>query len=662
MPKSLVLGNGNILVGLDHSAQVKDFYFPFVGLENHVGSYANHRVGIWLDNKLSWLGDSDWIMSIDYQFETLVSNIVATNQKLSIEIRFLDVVYNESNIFVRKVFIKNLAKNSRTIKIFFSQQFVISEARRGSTAYYDPDTETIIHYKGERAFLVAAMSDNKSFDDYSIGLFSIEGKEGTWRDAEDGVLSKNPIEHGSVDSTIGFSLTIDALETTTVYYWIAAGKKIKEVKDLHQYVLNKSPEHLIESTNDFWFAWVNKLNFSFYGLDKKVISLFKKSLLIIRTHVDSEGAIIASGDSDMLQYGRDTYSYMWPRDASLIVLALDKAGYPDITRRFFKFCNSVIESDGYLLHKYRADRSLGASWHPWVQDGKKQLPIQEDETALVLYSLWQHYKTSKDLEFVESVYNSLIKKSAEFLYRYRDEKTKLPLASYDLWEEKRGVTAFTSGAVYGGLKAAESFATLLGKERDSKKYAMAADEIKKAILDYFYDEKNGLFYKLLNSIDGKIVYDHTVDASTFYGLFKFGILEVTDERLTKFFQQIKKRLFCQTVIGGVARYEGDKYYQINSNTPGNPWFIATFWFLQYHIEKAKKESDMEVVRKQLLWTVDRALPSGILSEQINPYTGEQLSATPLIWSHSEFVLTVIRYLEKLEELGICKVCNEVKSL
>ncbi len=46
MPKSLVLGNGNMLITFDKRAQVKDFYFPYVGLENQAGSLFTHRIGL----------------------------------------------------------------------------------------------------------------------------------------------------------------------------------------------------------------------------------------------------------------------------------------------------------------------------------------------------------------------------------------------------------------------------------------------------------------------------------------------------------------------------------------------------------------------------------------------------------------------------------------
>jgi hypothetical protein len=55
-----------------------------------------------------------------------------------------------------------------------------------------------------------------------------------------------------------------------------------------------------------------------------------------------------------------------------------------------------------------------------------------------------------------------------------------------------------------------------------------------------------------------------------------------------------------------------------------------------------------------------ALPSGVLAEQVNPYTDEPLSVSPLTWSHSQFILTIQFYLERLLKLEICPACNQPK--
>ncbi len=652
MARSVVLGNGNILVGLDSRGQVRDFYFPYVGLENHVGGEGGiyHRLGVWSDGRFSWFDSEEWEIKIGYGGDTFRNTVSAVNRSLGVRLEFDDIVYNEKNILVRKIIAKS-TEGKHGIKIFFHQAFQIYESRRGDTAYFDPRNSSIIHYKGRRAFLINAFHNDKQFDEYSVGVFESEGKEGTYRDAEDGILSKNAIEHGQVDSVIGIPLRLEENKEEIVYYWIASGKSIEEVFELNSYVLEKTPEHLIRTTKDFWKAWVERDNF-ISQLDDKSAKLFRDSLFVIRAHTDNNGAIIASTDYDMLQYGHDTYSYMWPRDAAMAALALDKVGDTHIVERFFAFCNDVITGEGYFMHKYRPDKSLGSSWHPWIRDGKLELPIQEDETALPIITLWEHYRASSDLEFIESVYNSLIKKSADFMSSYINQKTGLPHPSYDLWEEKYGTSTFTSSAVFGALMAAGNFANLLGKTQDEERYKKTAGEIREGIMNHLYDKKTGMFYKMITNADGRGEVDKTIDISSVYSLFAFGVLDIKDPKLEQAVSETEKYLSVRTSIGGIARYSNDRYYNspARDEIPGNPWFIARLWLTKYYISRAQNKGELLKAKEGLDWVVEHASPSGILSEQVDPISGEPLSATPLTWSHAEFILTTILYLDKAKQL------------
>jgi len=658
MPKALSLGNGNILICTDKRAQVRDLYFPYVGLENHIGGHYTHRIGVFADYQLNWFDHSNWDIQIRSADQSMLGETTAKNATLGVTLNITDAVYNEKNIFLREVKVTNDSDRARTVKLFFGHEFEIYESHRGDTSYFDPINHTIVHYNGKRVFLINGLSDKGSFDDYTAGIFKIEGKEGSFKDAEDGQLEKNLIEHGPSDSVIGFYLDLAAHEPKTIYYWMASAKSIKEALELNTYTLNRKPEHLIRTTRDYWHAWVNKYNFIFYGLTQDEVLLFKRSLLIIRSLADNNGAIIASADSDMLQNGRDTYSYMWPRDGAFSAMAFNMAGNFNIAERFFDFCNSVITDDGYFMHKYRSDGSLGSSWHPWMRNGKIELPIQEDETALPLIALWHHYEQSKDLEFIEKVYSTLIKRAADFMVSYRDPKTRLPKASYDLWEEKFGIHTYTAASVYGALICAAKFAKLLGKEKSEHIYTTAAFEIRQSILTYLYDDAQGIFVKMLNvKDDGTIQYDSTLDMSSVYGIFAFNVLDIEDPRLSRMIKQVEDRILVKTAVGGVARYEGDTYFRDTTGVPGNPWIITTMWLAQYYIARAKKESDFTPAHQLIAWAVKHASQAGILSEQLHPYSGTQLSATPLTWSHSEYIMTIIKYLDRLEELGICLKCN-----
>lgn len=659
MSRSLALGNGSILINLDQTGQVRDLYFPYVGLENQVGDNLIHRVGIWINGKMSWLSDADWQIKINCNPETFIGKIEAENKRLQVEIVFNDIVYNEKDIFLRRLEVKNRAGYNRTIKIYFGQQFEPYKSRVAHTAYYDPKHKAIIHYRNQRAFIINATIEGRNFNSFSTGVFNAEGKQGTHIDAEDGQLSSNPIEHGQADSVIGLEAEFEPEEEKFVYYWLAVGRSIKEILDLNDYVLYKGAAYLIKTSQDFWHAWVNRQNFNFYGLNDSLIELFKKSLFYVRSHVDVDGGIIASGDSNMLQQGKDTYAYVWPRDAAYASLALDRSGDYMVTKRFFEFSNEVISEEGYFMHKYSPDRSLGSSWHGWLRDGQPELPIQEDETATVITALWQHYELSKDLEFIELIYNSLIKKAADFMVIYRDQDTGLPKASYDLWEEKFGIHTYTACSVYGGLIAAARFAKLLGKIKSERRYLEAATEIRDGILDHLYDSESGIFFKSILIKNDEKQIDKTIDISSFFGLFYFDVLSADDEKVKKFYEQIKNKLICPTPVGGVIRYEGDGYYRRLPELSGNPWVVTSLWLAQYLIAIAKSENDLEEVKNWLGWAVKNAQASGILSEQLDPITGAQLSATPLVWSHAEYITTVVKYLDKLEEFGVCPACNPV---
>lgn len=655
MPKSLVLGNGSVLVGIDSRAQVADFYYEYVGLEDHLAGSAFNRVGVWTEGKISWLVDNEWVIASDYRHETLSGNIIAVNESLGIELVFQDIVYNEKAIFLREITVKNKVDRAREVKVYLNHQFRMYGEQKKDTVYFDPEDRTIIQYKGRRIALIGGLLDNnETFSQYSVGLSEIEGKQGTWVDAEDGYLTSNSVEHGTVDSTIGFVKDVEAESEFSFYCWVCMAKTLKDAKDLHRYVLDKSPEYLQKSTRDYWYAWVNKNTYSFYGLDKRAIELFKKSLLIARTHIDNTGAIIASGDADMLQYGRDNYSYVWPRDAAFVAIAMDKAGYHEVVRNFFSFCKDTISEEGFFYHKYRSDKSLGSSWHPWIENGVLRLPIQEDETALVIYALGMHYEYTKDLEFIESLYNPLIKKAGDFMLGFRNSN-KLPKPSYDLWEEKFGIHTFTSATVVGALNSAARFAKILGKRVDEQLFREGAREIKDAITSNMYNPDDQYFYKSIRFDGDEVLHDKTIDSSSFYGLFQFDILDAKSDEIKKALNTLEKRLFVEGEYGGIVRYEKDQYYTVYPDTAGNPWIITTLWLAQYYIKAATRESELEKAKEIINWTVKCALPSGVLSEQIDPYTGRQISTGPLTWSHAEYISTIISYLEKLEELGISKV-------
>lgn len=652
MPRALTLGNGTFLVCLDKYGFVRDMYYPYVGLENHVAGHK-HRIGFKVNDTFSWLNDGSWQISIGYKPETMVGYLVCKSEKLQVTVVMEDIVYNETDIFIRQVDIYNHSDAEMAIKVFFHQVFHISESKKRNTAFYDPTQNSIVHYKGRRVFIVnGRTTTGGAIDDYTVGAFEFEDKEGSFRDAEDGALGKNAVEHGSVDSVVRFSVNCLPKEKARVFYWICAGHSLDQAYALNEIVMQKTPAAMLHSTEAFWHSWLKTNATDTSILTKEQKKLFDTSLFILRCHTDNRGSIIASADSAMIEYGKDDYSYMWPRDAAFIVSTLARAGYDEVTKPFFVFCKEVLHPDGYLHHRYRPDKSLGSTWHSttsqteWLKDKILQLPIQEDETASVLFALWQHYTTSKDLEFIESLYKPMIEKMADFLVSFRDKETGLPLPSYELWEEKIGISTYTCSAVYAGLMAAAQFCELLDKRDRMRKYKQTAQEIKDAAIKYLFSEELDSFVRIAYQDNQNLLHqEQVVDASSLFGLWYFGMLEQSHPLFQKTLTQVRARLRSPAMVGGYIRYEKDEYFK--DTDISNTWIITTLWEALRKLYKPEvTQHDLAYVSDVLDWVVKHRYNSGVLAEQLNPYTGESRSATPLVWSHAVYVETVLKYLEK----------------
>jgi len=636
----------------DRLYQIEDVFFPHVGMENHALGHP-FRFGVSCDGIFSWI--SSWPINLRYLDDTLVTDVTLDNPSMKLRLECNDCVDFVSPVYLRKIKITNLSDKTRVVKLFFGQDFHLKGYSVGDTAYYDPvKTQAIIHYKADRYFLANCLTEKGAgIDQYACGVKEVGGSLGTWKDAEDGLLSGNAIAQGSVDSVLSARIDVEPSKQSILYYWMLAGNTYDEVQRRDSFVKTRTPEKLIQRTIDFWRLWLARDSRTTADLEDSIWRHYRRSLLTIKTQTDGDGAVIAANDSDILQFNKDTYSYMWPRDGAFVAMAMDEAGYPLFARIFFDFCSKVIIPQGWFFHKYQPDGSAGSSWHPWIADGGMQLPLQEDETALVVISLWNNFERDHDVDLIKPYYRPIVKAAADFMTEYRDHLTNLPSESYDLWEERREVLTFTSSAVYKALQCAANFARSFMEKDLEAKYTNAADEVKGALVKNLYSTSLGRFLRGVTIKEGQVVkQDETIDSSL-AGVFLFEVLPGSDPMVTSTMNQIEEALTIPTSVGGLARYQGDIYQQVNDqyhSIPGNPWFVTTIWLADWYISIAKTRSDLVKAKELLAWCVNHSLPSGIMAEQLNPFDGSPVSVSPLTWSHAAFADAVNRYVKKYSEL------------
>lgn len=637
MGRPIILSNGQLAVGLNEQGLVHDFYYPYVGLENlNTSRNINHKIGVWIDGNFSWTDDGTWTIDVNMYPDALVSDICMQNNTLGVELLISDFVDSEQNAFYRIIKVINHGEQ-REIRLFMHQMFQISRAGRADTALFVPDDNYILDYKGNCCLLIYGQhQDGRPFDQFAIGNFGIEGKEGTYRDAEDGELSGNAVEHGGVDSVIRYTCDIGAGDSQTLSYCIVAAHSQFESDKLLEDLKKQGAEARLKKTVAFWQRWLGISDGKLHKLDPRYSQAIKKSLMIIKAHTDTRGGVIASCDSSIYNYGRDYYGYVWPRDGAYAIWPLIKLGYTEEPKKFFEFCRDIISPDGYLLHKYQPDRTVGSTWHPLLHNNRKELAIQEDETAIVLFMMGEYLNYSGDKEFVRTMYDTFIQPAANFMASFIDKQTNLPHASYDLWEQKFLTTTYTTAVVYKALLVAAEMANAFEYPYDVVRWRKAAKQIKDASEKLFSEERQAYSKGFLLQPDGSLQYDQTVDVSSLYGLATFG-MQTKKDLIKKTQATIEATLLDQSPSGGSPRYEHDGYFAADTKYMGNPWFITTLWMGQYYASQGQTDKAQHYID----WTLDHALLSGVLSEQVHPVGSTQISVSPLVWSHAELINTIL---------------------
>jgi glucoamylase len=653
MPRDIPVGNGQLLITFDRLYRVRDIYYPHVGLHNHTDGHVQ-RFGVWADGVFAWAEDPEWVRHLRYKPGTMVTQVHLTHPGLGLELICNDAVDYQDPVYLRKVLVRDLLGKRRDVRVFVHFDPSINGSSVGDTANYDPRTTSVVAYKEDTYFLLNACDQQKcGIDNWAIGTKRLGGAEGTWRDAEDGLLGRNAISQGSVDATIGFNLDVDAGSEAYLTYWLACGRSYEDVKRINRRIWDQSPDRILARTEAYWRLWASKEPLDITPLPHPIRELFLQSQLVMRTQIDQGGAILAANDSDVTAFGGDHYSYCWMRDGALVAYALTLAGHGELSRSFFRFAGDVIEPEGYFLHKYSPAGRLASSWHPWMVDGQRVLPIQQDETSLVMWALRKHFEAFRDVEFIKPLYDSLVIRPAEWTLQYRDAEG-LPLPSWDLWEERRGVHTFTVAATIGGLMAAAAFAREFGELDRAARYAEEADRMKGALRRHFWDGAARRFARMVTPQDGGgYKPDMTADSAN-YALFAFGAFHPRDPLVEAEMAALRERLWVKTDIGGCARYEKDYFHQVEreklEEVPGNPWIICTLFHAQHAIARATTPAELAQAVPYLEWVNARAFESGVLAEQFHPYTGAPISVSPLTWSHATVVTVVIEYLRKLHEL------------
>lgn len=617
MPRPLVFGNGALLINLDRDGNLRDLYWPRVGMHNHLIGYRI-RFGVWTPSGFAWFDHPGWHRSLGMEDGTAVGHSIFVHHDLNLRVEIQEAVHPELPIYLRRFHITTMNGEPVEARLFSHHDLRIAETDIGDCAYVR--TEGVFHFKWDHWFRFTGRSEHGGPHQMTTAIKEFQGAVGCGGDCEDGWLHPVPINQGSVDSAM-------AIHGSTVDWWLHVGRS---EQDVMVPVPASSEEFLnqVREANRAWSARATPVS-----LPEPIRRLYHRSLHLIQTQCDRNGAVLAANDTDILQTNRATYSFCWPRDAALVVRVMDQAGYPEFAERYFAYCAPILKRDGIFQQKYDPAGHLGAGWHPRMVHGEAVLPIQLDESALTLWALGEHhrdYPANGTTRFWEDWGQALRRTSMDLLSANRE-----PVPTWDLWEERRGIHAYTLATMVAALRSS----SVWGEDHEP-----AIRRLTEIAREHLWDPELGCYRRMVG--EGGL-YDSSV-----MGLFLFGLIPWDDPTTRPALDRLEQALWIHDGIGGMARNSHDYYFRRTDHHPGNPWVICTLWMAQCRIALAQNQEELEETQKYLRWVVDRTESTGVLAEQYHPLTGEPLSVSPLTWSHAEFVGTVLAYEKRGRELGL----------
>lgn len=603
-------GNGRLLLTVDETGNWTDLFYPFPGQFQNL---REARLGLFdvAGPRFAWLRDGNgWLDRSPGSTEGETPEFAWAGDGIRLSLQ--DRVHPNHDLVVRTMTVRT--DRARQLRLFAYHSFKIAESMYQETTYVDAERQALVHYK--RGLYFEFFSD-PGFARAACGEHTLKGLQGSYVDAEDGMLEGRTIAHGAADSVLQWEVTTGAETPQVLRLLLAVGRSPEAVRKVHQYVSDGGSERFQNEAAAFWRSWATRRWPEMpTDLSERARALYRVSTRVMRLCTGVNGSVIASPDTTSLVIGGDTYNYCWWRDGAYVSKAMDEAGLYQQAQRFLTFAQHCQSPDGSWVHRHFPDGAIGSTWHPPPF-------LQIDQTASVVAATWHHFKRGGDADVLLDFW-PMVKSAANFLTEFRDAATGLPAASFDLWEERRALHLYSTMTVVHALERAARIAEQLGKSPD--RWRAASREFHAAALAQFWDASLARFCRSLAPRDDRW------DASVLLAL-KQGLLSPEDPRFRSTVDGVEARLGHQP-SGGLSRYEGDEYYGHE-----NPWLVCTLWLAEARLRLGEVDRCRELIE----WVAARATPTHLLPEQVDPASGAPRSATPLTWSHSTFVDVAHKY-------------------
>ena len=645
-----IVGNKNMIATFTLKGELQRLYFPSKDNRQYINFF---HTGVKLNQSdLIYLHDDiNNTYKQYYDTDTNVLNTEITNTYFNLTVVQTDFVLLKENVLVKRYIFLNEGAIDLDTKFYIHSELLSDKNNYVGCKVIDNGMMQYAH-----DFVVSTFAKGAKISKHQIN--------GSYETIKTGDIHDKDYIGMSKDSSICYDLGIirpNEKKVLEICMLVDENRNVSEMEDEIDRITKIDLNKEYTQTKSYWRKYVknhNGLNLKEpqNSYEERIFEIYKRSILLFPLLTNSgTGGIIASPeiDEDFTKCGR--YAYCWPRDAVFITKAMDIVKMEKETEKFYKvFCKKTQSKNGMWEQRFYTDGSLAPCWG-----------YQIDETASVVYGVYEHYKVTKSEKFLKDNLQ-MCEKAIDFLKKYlkdwtgiegideekrdvvKDEIEEDTLkrtgklhkyhVSYDIWEMCEGIHLYSLASIYAAFDSILNIYRVLGKnvsdfennrlkeekiQRNEREIEKIQVELKKYINENMYDEQKKSYVR--NPDDKKM------DISILGAVTPFNVFSAKEKKVKNTVESIN--LHLRTYTGGYQRFEGDHY--MNSN----PWPIANLWMTLYYLETGEKKKAKETFD----FVVKTAGKHYFLGEQVDNSTLKPNWVIGLGWSHAMFLIV----LEKL---------------
>ena len=638
-----IIGNKKIIASYTEKGELQRLCYPEVDGRQFI-DYFQTGVKINDSNLIYLHQDINNKYSQEYIENTNILKTNIENTYFNFNIEQIDFALVDKNIIVKKYIFKNNNSVDLDTKFIINSKILSNDLERFGSRIVD---KGIIQYNHNYAM---AIFSNKNL--YGHKLNDVQS---TLQSAV--IMDKDYI---GMSNEIAISYDIGVIhpgEQQELNIFILVDEN-HDIEEKIQKCVKLNTDKEFENVKNYWNLYVEnhskiKIESNKSDFYKKLLEIYNRTILLFPLLINDEtGGIVAALELDENRTKSGCYAYCWPRDSIFITRAFDLLKMEEETEKFYNvFCKKTQSNNGMWEQRFYTDGTLAPCWG-----------YQIDETASVIYGVYDHYKHTKDNKFLEENLK-MCEKATEFLFAYTEnllnideedlvkkelqEKYKKYFeitkhVSYDLWEMNEGVHLYSLSSIISGLECMKKiYETIDNKQENLRlkqekrnKIALKLNKYIQLLKDYIEDNLIDKNTKTLK----RNLKDNNMDISVIGAVYPFNVFNPNEKVVKNTVDKINMTL--RTHTSGYLRFEYDNYMGGN-----NPWIITTLWMALYYI----KVNDLDNAKKCFSFVVNTSLRHGFLAEQVNNDDKNFKWVIGLGWSHAMFIIVLNELLKANEE-------------